>query len=97
MATNEPPLTPPPDPPGVDAQITGIATLGDPVRRSLYRFVVAQAVPVNRDQAAKGVGVARHVAKFHLDRLVDDGLLKSPTAARRAAVQEDGATAVRLT
>src|SRR5438045_398628 len=30
---------------------------------------------VNREQAAAGAGVAHHVAKFHLDRLVDDGLL----------------------
>ena len=58
-----------------DAQITGIAALGDPLRRALYRYVVAQAGPVNRDEAAEGVGVARHVAKFHLDKLVDDGLL----------------------
>jgi predicted ArsR family transcriptional regulator len=58
-----------------DAQVTGIAALGEPVRRSLYRYVVAQPGPVNRDQAAAGAGVAHHVAKFHLDKLVDDGLL----------------------
>lgn len=60
---------------GFDAQVTGIAALGEPVRRDLYRYVVAQAAPVSRDQAAAGLGVARHVAKFHLDKLVDDGLL----------------------
>ncbi len=58
-----------------DAQVTGIAALGEPIRRSLYRFVAAQRGPVNRDQAAEGTGVAHHVAKFHLDKLVDDGLL----------------------
>jgi predicted ArsR family transcriptional regulator len=58
-----------------DAQVTGIAALGEPIRRHLYRYVVAQAAPVSRDQAAVGIGVARHVAKFHLDKLVDDGLL----------------------
>lgn len=67
--------TPAPANPDFDAQIVGIAALGDPLRRALYRFVVAQAGPVNRDEAAEGVGVARHVAKFHLDKLVDDGLL----------------------
>jgi predicted ArsR family transcriptional regulator len=36
---------------------------------------VAQPASVSRDQAAAGLGVARHVAKFHLDKLVDDGLL----------------------
>jgi len=59
-----------------DAQITGIAALGEPVRRALYRYVAEQAGPVNRDKAAKGVSVARHVAKFHLDKLVEDGLLE---------------------
>ena len=58
-----------------DVQVTGIGALSDPTRRALYQFVVAQPGPVNRDQAAKGVGVARHIAKFHLDKLLDDGLL----------------------
>jgi predicted ArsR family transcriptional regulator len=49
--------------------------LAEPVRRDLYRFVVSQSEAVSRDGAAAGVGVARHVAKFHLDKLVDDGLL----------------------
>lgn len=58
-----------------DAQVSGIAALSEPIRRDLYRYVVAQAAPVSRDQAAAGLDVARHVAKFHLDKLVDDGLL----------------------
>jgi len=58
-----------------DSQIAGIAALSDPTRRALYRFVVAQPAPVSRDQAAEGVGVARHIAKFHLDKLLEDGLL----------------------
>ncbi len=52
-----------------------IAALADPVRRALYDFVAAQHAPVSRDEAAQGVQVARHVAKFHLDRLAADGLL----------------------
>lgn len=59
-----------------DTRVTGIAALGEPVRRALYQYVAAQGGPVNRDQAAEGAGVARHVAKFHLDKLVDDGLLE---------------------
>ena len=57
------------------AQVTGVGALAEPVRRALYLFVVAQPEPVSRDQAATGVGLPRHTAKFHLDRLVDDGLL----------------------
>ena len=63
-----------------DARVGGIATLGEPVRRALYRFVVARRSSVNRDEAAEGVGVPRHVAKFHLDKLVDDGLLDTEFA-----------------
>jgi len=59
-----------------DARVSGIAALGEPVRRALYVYLVAQAGPVNRDQAARGTGVARHIAKFHLDKLVGDGLLE---------------------
>ena len=58
-----------------DTQVVGIAALGDPLRRSLYRYVTSREGPVNRDQVAEGAGVARHVAKFHLDRLADEGLL----------------------
>ena len=56
-------------------QVAGVAALAEPVRRDLYRFVVAQAEPVSRDQAGEGVGVPRHTAKFHLDKLVEEGLL----------------------
>jgi len=57
------------------AQVAGVSALAEPVRRALYRFVAEADAPVSRDQAAAGVGLARHTAKFHLDRLVDDGLL----------------------
>ncbi|HET7385051.1 MAG TPA: transcriptional regulator [Nocardioidaceae bacterium] len=45
------------------------------MRRRLYEYVVAQAGPVGREQAARGVGVPVHTAKFHLDRLAEEGLL----------------------
>ncbi|OJF14768.1 helix-turn-helix transcriptional regulator [Couchioplanes caeruleus] len=58
------------------ADITSVAALGEPVRRDLYRYVVAQDEPVSRESAATATGVAHHVAKFNLDRLVTDGLLE---------------------
>jgi predicted ArsR family transcriptional regulator len=61
--------------PDLDSRLDRVAGLGEPVRRALYRFVAAQSAPVSREQAAAGIGVAHHVAKFNLDRLVDDGLL----------------------
>ena len=63
--------------PDLDSRLDRLAGLGEPVRRALYRFVVAQGAPISREQAATGVGVARHVAKFNLDRLVEDGLLQA--------------------
>jgi predicted ArsR family transcriptional regulator len=59
-----------------DQQVNSVAALGEPVRRELYRYVVAQSEPVSRERAATGVGVPHHVAKFHLDKLEEDGLLE---------------------
>jgi predicted ArsR family transcriptional regulator len=55
--------------------VAAVSALSDPTRRALYRYVAAQAAPVGREQAAAAVGVAHHVARFHLDRLHDAGLL----------------------
>jgi predicted ArsR family transcriptional regulator len=62
---------------GFDRQIDRLAALGEPVRRALYRYVITEPDPVGREQAATAVGVAPHVAKFHLDKLEADGLLDS--------------------
>jgi predicted ArsR family transcriptional regulator len=61
----------------LDSRLNRIGMLAEPVRRALYRFVAGQGEPVTRDQAAAAVGVARHVAKFNLDRLVAEGLLEA--------------------
>lgn len=60
---------------GFERNVSGIAALADPLRRALYRFVCSQSQPVSREQAAQAVGIARHQAKFHLDRLEAQGLL----------------------
>lgn len=51
--------------------------LTDPLRRSLYRHVVAQGSPVGRDAAAHAAGISRSLAAYHLDRLVEEGLLEA--------------------
>ena len=56
-------------------RLAGIAALADPIRRSLYLYVSAQPAPVSRDQASDALGIARHTAKFHLDKLAEEGLL----------------------
>jgi len=61
--------------PDLQSRIGQLAALAEPVRRDLYAFVVARREPVTREQAAAGLDVPVHIAKFHLDRLVEDGLL----------------------
>lgn len=60
---------------GFARRVSKVGALADPVRRALYRFVAEQPGAVSRDQAASGVEVPRHTAKFHLDKLVEEGLL----------------------
>jgi predicted ArsR family transcriptional regulator len=61
----------------IDQQLTGLAGLGDPLRRALYRYVAERGAPVSRDDAALAVGISRPLAAYHLDKLVDDGLLEA--------------------
>jgi predicted ArsR family transcriptional regulator len=61
---------------GLRRDVAGIGALADPVRHQLYQFVCSQPWPVSRDEAADAVGIARHQAKFHLDRLEAEGLLE---------------------
>ena len=53
-----------------------IAALADPVRARLYETVRRAGRPVTRDEAAEASGISRSLAAFHLDKLVDRGLLK---------------------
>jgi predicted ArsR family transcriptional regulator len=57
------------------AQVTAVAALAEPTRRLLYEHVVRQPVAVSRDEAAEATEVARATVAFHLDKLVDEGLL----------------------
>src|SRR4051794_33690939 len=57
------------------AEVAGISALAEPARRSLYLYVAEQPDPVSREQAASACELPLHSAKFHLDRLVDEGRL----------------------
>ncbi|WP_089205533.1 helix-turn-helix transcriptional regulator [Streptosporangium subroseum] len=54
-----------------------VAALQDPVRRAVYDYVASQGREVGRNEAAEAAGVQRTLAAFHLDKLVDAGLLES--------------------
>jgi predicted ArsR family transcriptional regulator len=56
--------------------VADLAALAEPLRRRLYRYVVRSAEPVGREEAAAALDVPVHTVKFHLDRMVDDGLLE---------------------
>jgi predicted ArsR family transcriptional regulator len=58
------------------ARVSAVAALAEPTRRRLYDHVAAQPAAVSRDEAAAALAVPRATAAFHLDRLVDDGLLE---------------------
>ena len=65
------------DPDGIDRQLTSLAGLGDPLRRALYRHVAERGTPVSREDAAAAAGISRPLAAYHLDKLIDDGLLEA--------------------
>lgn len=56
--------------------VDAVGVLSDRLRGQLYRLVAASARPLSRDEVAEGAGVPRSTAAFHLDRLVDAGLLE---------------------
>ncbi|MCX2731776.1 transcriptional regulator [Saccharopolyspora sp. NFXS83] len=55
--------------------IAAVAVLDDELRRGMYEFIRRARRPVARDEAATAVGISRKLAAFHLDKLVDAGLL----------------------
>jgi predicted ArsR family transcriptional regulator len=58
-------------------RLDAVAPLAEPVRRALYVHVVNAGDPVGRDAAAAALGIGRALAAFHLDKLVEAGLLST--------------------
>jgi predicted ArsR family transcriptional regulator len=54
---------------------SAIAALEDDLRSRMYVFIRGRGRPVSRDEAAEEVGISRKLAAFHLDKLVERGLL----------------------
>jgi predicted ArsR family transcriptional regulator len=61
--------------PNTRADVEAVSLLAEPVRDSLYRFVVRSGTAVGRDEAAAALRITRALAAFHLDKLVAGGLL----------------------
>ena len=60
-----------------DLAIQALAALGDESRRRMFAFARQAGRPISRDDAAAEVGISRKLAAFHLERLVEAGLLRS--------------------
>nr|WP_312871744.1 transcriptional regulator [Amycolatopsis acididurans] len=63
--------------PSLSTSITAVAALEDDLRGSMYFYIRRARRPVTRDEAAASVGISRKLAAFHLDKLVDVGLLRA--------------------
>ncbi|NUS34983.1 MAG: helix-turn-helix domain-containing protein, partial [Pseudarthrobacter sp.] len=56
-------------------RIAAVASLTDEKRLRLFEVVASAARPVGRDEVAEAAELPRSTVSFHLDRLVQDGLL----------------------
>src|SRR5580704_9447721 len=72
--------------------LAAVSSLDDPVRARLYEVVSASTAAVGRDEAAAAAGIGRPLAAYHLDKLVELGLL---TATYQRTTGRDGPGAGR--
>lgn len=54
--------------------------LADETRYRMYTFIRGARSPVTREQVAEAAGISRKLAAFHLDKLVEAGLLSASYA-----------------
>jgi predicted ArsR family transcriptional regulator len=57
--------------------LVAVALLAEPMRQRLYRYLRDRREPVGREEAARSVGISVKLAAFHLDRMVEAGLLEA--------------------
>jgi predicted ArsR family transcriptional regulator len=60
-----------------EAVLAAAAALNDDLRRQMYAHIRQARRPVSREEAAKSAGISRKLAAFHLDKLVEVGLLRA--------------------
>ncbi|MFH8804556.1 helix-turn-helix transcriptional regulator [Streptomyces sp. NPDC017936] len=57
--------------------IDSVSVLSEDSRRRMFAFIRRAGHAVTRDEAAANVGISRKLAAFHLDKLVEAGLLRA--------------------
>jgi len=62
---------------GADAAIRAVSALSDESRRRMFEFCRRAGRAISRDEAAAEVGISRKLAAFHLEKLVEAGLLRA--------------------
>jgi predicted ArsR family transcriptional regulator len=75
---------------GEDWSISAAAALDDPTRRAMYDLIRSTRRPITREEAAAHVGISRKLAAFHLDKMVDLGLLVSRPRVSAAGAKKIG-------
>src|SRR2546423_4470610 len=65
---------------GLEQWAGAIGALDDDLRQRMYVYIRRQTHPVSRDEAASAVGISHKLAAFHLDKLVEKGLLRASYA-----------------
>lgn len=90
----------------LESGTAALAVLDDELRRRIFLFVRSQGIAVSREQVAQEVGISRKLAAFHLDKLVEKGLLNhhyarppgrgGPGAGRPAKVYEPSAMTIEI-
>lgn len=64
------------------SDVAAVAMLDEPTRRRLYEHVAHLPDAVTRDEVAAALALPRATVAFHLDRLVEEGLLETSYARR---------------
>ncbi len=58
-------------------RLHALASLDDEVRARIYAFLRDEGRPLSREDVAAHIRISRKLAAFHLDKLLDRGLLKA--------------------
>lgn len=76
-------------------QWAALEMLADPQRRAVYEVVCQDGQPLSRDQVGSAAGISGALAAFHLEKLVQAGLLVADARAPAGSVPKVGRPAKR--